>query len=67
MQDQDRLDDLFRQAADLRARSARVRAKADRVMAKSTQLITGINEVHEQTGHTRPGRRNSGLISGRSV
>jgi len=62
MQDQDRLDDLLRQAADLRLRSARVRAKADRIMAESRQLVTWISEIHQQTGHAPPDRPNSGLI-----
>ena len=35
MQDQDRLYDLLRQAADLRAQSVRVRAKADQIMAEA--------------------------------
>ena len=62
MVDQDRLDDLLRQAADLRARSARVRARADRIMAKSRQLITWTSEVRQETGHAPPGWPNSGLI-----
>jgi len=63
MHDQDRLDDLLRQAADLRVRSARARARADRIMAKSRQLITRTSEVHQETGHARPGWRNPGLIN----
>jgi len=69
MHDQDRLDDLLRQAADLRVRSARARARADRIMAKSRHLITWTSEVyqetevHQQTGHARPGWRNPGLIN----
>jgi hypothetical protein len=63
MVDQDRLDDLLRQAADLRVRSARVRAKADRVMAKSRHLVTWISEVHQEAGHAPPGWPNSDLIS----
>src|SRR5215471_5242696 len=63
MEDQDRLHDVLRQAADLRVQSARVRAKADRIMARSRQLIIWVGEVHEETGHARPGWRNPGLIS----
>jgi len=63
MHDQDRLDDLLRQSADLRVRSARVRARADRIMAKSRHLVTWTSEVHQETGHARPGWRNPGLIS----
>ena len=63
MVDQDRLDDLLRQAADLRVRSARVRAKADRVMAKSRHLVTWISEVHQEAGHAPPGWRNPGPIN----
>ena len=61
MVDQDRLDDLLRQAADLRARSARVRARADQIMAKSRHLVTWISEVHQETGHAPPDWPNSGL------
>jgi len=63
MLDQHRIDDLLRQAADLRVRSAQVRAKADRVIAKSRDLITWTREVQQETGHARPGSRNPGLIS----
>jgi len=63
MYDQDRLDDLLRQAADLRVRSARARARADRIMAKSRQLITWTSKVRQETGHARPGWQNPGLIN----
>ena len=63
MYDQDRLDDLLGQAADLRVRSARARARADRIMAKSRHLITWTSEVHQETGHARPGWRDPGLIN----
>jgi len=63
MHDQDRLDDLLRQSADLRVRSARIRARADRIMAKSRHLVTWTSEVHQETGHARPGWRHPGLIS----
>lgn len=61
MQDQDRLYDLLRQAADLRAQSVRVRAKADQIVAKSRRLVTEIGEVTEVTEHAR-----SGLAESRS-
>jgi hypothetical protein len=53
MQDQDRLYDLLRQAADLRAQSVRVRAKADQIVAISRRLVTEIGEVTEVTEHAR--------------